>query len=487
MDPEILKSYNVTKGDLLCASPFIKNMYVAGGTSTGTVMLFPFSQDYRSRRLIGHRAPVTCMSVSERPLWLATGSEDTTVRFWQIRGNDDSCITIEPNDGSIRALALSPNADRLLIAGRLSNPALWDPFDKSIVQQFEHHDSTINAVALNTKASIAVTGAADGKARIFDIRSGKFLRSVDCYSPITALSLNTDGTRLAIGTVVGTAYLVEVETGYILQSTRIHNQDITSLMIQPNGNLMLTGSSDSSVILTDITTFEPVFTLGIHKDKIVDVHFSTDGSQFTTCSADHKVFLWSSPDMTIQDDRSESTEADDEIPAQKPPPIPEPVPDNKSIKSIKNLRSVKSRNEIHRLSYLQSPSSSKQSPRDKSQSITDAQPMSPMSHDLSDLSVPSGVPIRDKFGKIDKRKKTKNLLYTIKQPPTTKEVSASENEFNLLLKQCDTELSIIVKKLLEIDEKLKSNDEKIAKLEATQVARAEIAKKRANARRVIRK
>ena len=76
---------------------------------------------------------------------------------------------------------------------------------------------------------------------------------------------------------------------------------------------------------------------------------------------------------------------------------------------------IKSRNEIHRLSYLQSPSSSKQSPRDKSQSITDAQPMSPMSHDLSDLSVPSGVPIRDKFGKIDKRKKTKATVATLRR------------------------------------------------------------------------
>ncbi|OHT07492.1 G-protein beta WD-40 repeat containing protein [Tritrichomonas foetus] len=484
MQPSIIKSFNVTKGELLCSAPFIKSMYVAGGTSNGTVMLFPFNpQETRSRRLVGHRAAVTCMCVSQHPLWLATGSEDTTVRLWQIRGNDDSCTTLEPNDGSIRAIAISPNADRLLVAGRLSNPTLWDPFDKSIVQTFDHHDSIINAVALSTKTGVAVTGSSDGKCRIFDIRSGDFLRSVDCFSPITALSINTEGTVLAIGTAVGNVSLVNVETGQITQSSRIHNQDVNSLMIQPNGNLLLTGSADNTVILSDATKLEPIFTLNIHKDKVIDVHFSTDGDQFTTCSIDHKIYLWTSPDLTLQEDEpsdSNLEEEDEEItlPKQKAPPMPQPKYNSDQNRHF----------ESDGLSpYLQSPSPVKRHPAEKSpQSQTDVQ-MSPQSHGLSDLSEPSMTPIRDRFGKLDNRKKTKNLVSVIKQQPVTIEQGSYQDEFNMLLRQCASEIDNVAKILINLGQKLKENDERIAHIEAVQVARAERAMKKASARRNVRK
>ena len=509
MDPTILKSFTVTKGDLFCAAPFIKNTYIAGGTSTGTVMLFPYSPETRSRRLIGHTQPVTCMCVSTNPVCLATGSEDTTVRFWQIRGNDDPCITIQPNDGPIRAIAISPNADRLLIVGGLSNPQIWDPFDKSVIAQLEHQDTDINAVALNVKSSVAITGAADGKCRIYDSTSGAFLRSVDCYSSITSLSMNDDGTVIAIGTAIGNAYLVDVKTAQILHSSRLHNQDITSLMIQPSGSLLLSGSTDSTVIISDINTFEPIFTLGIHKDKVIDVRFSNDGQQFTTCSADRKILLWNSPDMTVsfessQPGEEEEEEAMDDIPAQKAPPVPEPqYGDRQSQKSAGTFSQ-----------YLQNPSPVKrlsqgdQSHRSQASTIYN---ISPGPHNLSDLSEPSTSSVRGQFGmlirphqkkkKQDKNKdgdqnqdsstekaklKSKHAISTIKAKPSFNQSTPFEDEYNMLLKQCSDELNNLATIIIDIQQKLKYHDERIARIEAVKVARDEIARKKA-ARRVVKK
>lgn len=507
LDPTILKSFTVTKGELFCATPFIKNTYIAGGTSTGTVMLFPYSPETKSRRLIGHTLPVTCMCVSKNPLCLATGSEDTTVRFWQIRGNDDPCITIQPNDGPIKAIAVSPNADRLLIVGGLSNPTIWDPFDKSVIAQLEHQDTDINAVALNMQASVAVTGAADGKCKIYDATSGNFLRSVECYSSITSLSMNDDGTNLAIGTAVGKAYLIDVQSGQILHSTQLHDQDITSLMIQPSGNLLLTGSTDNSVILTDINTFEPIFTLGIHRDKVIDVRFSNDGLQFTTCSADRKIYLWSTPDITLRYESNQSIEEEeeevDDIPAQKAPPIPEPqYGDRQSQQSTETFNQ-----------YLQNPSPVKrfhqneQSPRSQTSTVYN---VSPGPHNLSDLSEPSTSSVHGQFGMLirprQKKKKqtkdqdqnqiqdssttkgklkSKHAISTIKAKPNFKQSTPSEDEYNMLLRQCSDEMNNIATILIDIQQKLKRNDERIARIEAVKVARDEIARKKA--RHIVKK
>ena len=505
MDPTILKSFTVTKGDLYCATPFIKNTYIAGGTSTGTVMLFPYSPETRSRRLIGHTLPVTCMCVSTNPLCLATGSEDTTVRFWQIRGNDDPCITIQPNDGPIRAIAISPKADRLLIVGGLSNPTIWDPFDKSVITQLEHQDTDINAVALNMESSVAVTGAADAKCKIYDATSGNILHSVDCYSSITSLSMNDDGTILAIGTAVGTVLIVDVKSGQILHSSRIHDQDITSLMIQPSGTLLLSGSTDNSVILTDINTVEPVFTLGIHRDKVIDVHFSNDGQQFTTCSSDRKIYLWSTPDMSLAYDSNQIMEEEeeeiDDIPAQKAPPIPEPqYGDHHSQKSTSTLNH-----------YLQNPSPVKRPDQSQRSQASTVYNISPGPHNLSDLSEPSTSSVRGQFGMLirphqkkkkqdknggqdqnqesstDKRKlRSKHAISTIRAKPNFKQSTPSEDEYNSLLRQCSDEMNNIATILIDIQQKLKYNDERIARIEAVKVARDEIAKKKAS-RRVVKK
>lgn len=495
MEPKIIKSFTVTKGDLYCSTPFIKNTYVAGGTSTGTVMLFPFSSEIKSRRLIGHKGTVTCMCVSKNPLCLVTGGDDGTVRLWQIRGNDDSCIKIDPNDGPIKAIDISTNASRLLIAGQFSNPTIWDPFDKSVVATLPHHDSEINAVAINALSQVAVTGCADGNCHIHDSITGQLLRTVVCYAGIRTLSINEDGTKLAIGTAVGSAYLVDVQSGNIVSSARIHNQDITSLMIQPAGNLLLTGSTDGSVILTDLSNFEPIFTLSIHKDKVIDVRFSIDGLQFTTCSADRKIFLWTSPDLNAQEETAPETEieedsSEEEISAQKVQGSQADSGDTHTKDSFNK--------------YIQTPSPVKRftdngkSPDNGEfnyEKITSQNPRG--FSDLSEASTSSlygqfGMAIRTRKKKQDPndptetkssaKKKSKNATSFIKEKPKSQESVSNEDEYHMLLRECSNEMNNIAKLLIEMSQKLKINDERIARIEAVQVARAEIARKKASRR-----
>ena len=82
--------------------------------------------------------------------------------------------------------------------------------------------------------------------------------------------------------------------------------------------------------------------------------------------------------------------------------------------------------------------------------------------------------------------RSKHAISTIKAKQNLKESTPSEDEYNTLLKQCSDEMKSIATILIDIQKRIRSNDERLARIEAVKVARDEIAKKKA-ARRAAKK
>jgi WD40 repeat protein len=53
----------------------------------------------------GHRRAVTALAYSDDGNWLASGSEDTTTRVWDLRRSSDRSIELSGHTGAIRAIA----------------------------------------------------------------------------------------------------------------------------------------------------------------------------------------------------------------------------------------------------------------------------------------------------------------------------------------------------------------------------------------------
>ena len=327
MEPSIIKSFNIARGELTCAIPFIPDKYIASGTNSGTIMLFPLQPDIRSKRLVGHRGSITCISLAKDPVCFATGSEDETVRFWRMVGQDDSCILIEPNDGIIRSISLASEASKILIAGSNSSPSLWDPLSQSQILTF-HSVSSIQSVTLSVESNLATLSTMDGQIQIYDVRSGELTRHVDVFSPITCTSLTANGQYLAIGSSTGGIFYCDVGTGFIsLSNKTAHASEVNSIAVCPDGSWILSGAEDGSIILSDTVSLDPCFLLNGHKGRVVHTSFSLDGKQFTTCANDQKLLLWSvpSPQSALAPQSDSEEEEDLEIPKPKKAPIPSSI------------------------------------------------------------------------------------------------------------------------------------------------------------------
>jgi NB-ARC domain/WD domain, G-beta repeat/APAF-1 helical domain len=68
------------------------------------------------RVLTGHTDPVNAVAISPNGTWLATGSNDKTVRTWNADGTPRATLT--SHDGGVNAVAISPDGTWLATAGR---------------------------------------------------------------------------------------------------------------------------------------------------------------------------------------------------------------------------------------------------------------------------------------------------------------------------------------------------------------------------------
>ena len=104
-----------------------------------------------------------------------TGSEDKTARLWDLTAKDPAAapIVLRGHEGSITAVAISPD-NRWLVTGSGDKTArLWDltakdPAAAPIV--LRGHEGSINAVAISPDNRWLVTGSWDKTARLWDLR-----------------------------------------------------------------------------------------------------------------------------------------------------------------------------------------------------------------------------------------------------------------------------------------------------------------------------
>lgn len=124
------------------------------------------------RSLTGHKKAVTCLSINEKNIdILASGSEDMTVRTWDLRsGKCSKCIMI--ND-TIESISFSINNDHMIYVACAAKLKLYDLRRNEIILKDDSlcldFSSDINALCLHQKGQYLALSDDTGSITIIDI------------------------------------------------------------------------------------------------------------------------------------------------------------------------------------------------------------------------------------------------------------------------------------------------------------------------------
>jgi len=275
---------------------------LASGSEDGTIRLW----DMPKRRslgppLVAHAGPIWGVAFSPNGKLLASGDDDGTVRLWDVASQRALGPPVRAHAGPSTPLAFSPDGAMLASAGDDGWIAIW---------------AVTPGGALVRPASVAGCGGGAQSWALAISRDGKDLAN-GCTDGTIALwrvagtILSPVGTLNAGDTVFGVAFSPDGKTlasaGYD-HTVRLwdvaglrqigapltgHADTVFSVAFSPDGQTLASGSLDGTARLWDVRSRRPLgVPLAAHTGDVNSVAFSPDGATLAAGTANGAVALW---------------------------------------------------------------------------------------------------------------------------------------------------------------------------------------------------
>ncbi|KAF8350827.1 WD40 repeat-like protein [Amanita rubescens] len=214
----------------------------------------------------GHTNNVTSVSFHSEGKWLVTGSEDGTIRIWDLR-NTHPHRTYD-NASPVNDVCVHPNQGELISCDQAGSIKQWDLSDNTCSHELVG-DKLPHPPAIFQFASVTI--ASDGSCLVAGNNKGQ------CY----VWRINDESSGLPRFQAV-TRFLA-------------HNKYLTRCLLSPDVRFLATCSADTTV---KIWSLSPNFE--IRQDKVLighqrwvwDCAFSADSAYLVTASSDHTARLW---------------------------------------------------------------------------------------------------------------------------------------------------------------------------------------------------
>jgi WD40 repeat protein len=253
--------------------------------------------------------PVRAVAVSPDKSAVAAGRGNQVHLFDAKTGDFLRTLTdpmIETPDGKpadaahlslVEAMAYSPDG-KTLATGSFREVVLWDPGEGTIRQRLTGFaDRVVTLDYSRDGRYLAAGGGApteDGEIKVFEADTGKLVIAVKeghsdtvfgvCFSP--------DSKLLATAAADKFVKVFEIPSGKLLKSFEGHTHHVLDVGWTPDGKRLVSAGADSMVKVWDYEKGEKVRDIRGHKDQVTRLTFVGKKSQFLTAGGDATVRLW---------------------------------------------------------------------------------------------------------------------------------------------------------------------------------------------------
>lgn len=221
--------------------------------------------------LIGHTGTVWSLDFSKDGQRLVSGSNDGTVRIWNV-AERTTALTISQ--------AHKPNPAAPRSGGVLS--VCFSPDGKSIA-----------------------TAGDDGTAKIWDAQSGELQFEIPIKNIVSQAIYTLDGKSLAVASGELKVWDISREAGLTIDA-----QSFPTIAVSPDGKTLVSAGEESNrktsrenrdyLKLFEMTTGrELAVSTASHEILVTDVRFSPDGKRIASCSRDRTIKTWDAKSLRL--------------------------------------------------------------------------------------------------------------------------------------------------------------------------------------------
>ena len=249
--------------------------------------------------LRGHTSVINRIAWSPDGTYLASPSNDGTIRIWDASGR--GCAhTLQKNSTEVLSVAWSPDGQFLASSSGNKVISLWEVASEKTLQTFQVARET-SMVAWSPDGKRLASASSDGIIRLWEVATGKcFLSLLRHKAAVNSIAWSPDGQQLASASDDRTIRLWNTINGQLLQVLIAHTQWINSVVWSPDGQQLASASDDRTIRLWNPISGKESKVLEAHSAVVNCITFSADGRWLASKSAraDQTIRLWRSDSWT---------------------------------------------------------------------------------------------------------------------------------------------------------------------------------------------
>jgi WD40 repeat protein len=201
--------------------------------------------------------------------------------------------TIDGHSSYVNYLVISPDGNKLVSGSADKKIKIWDLSTGKQVRTLLENSIHVNYFAISPDWQAIATGGPDNTIKIWDFLTGKEIRTISGHSSyVNYLVISFDGKKLASASADNTIKIWDLSTGKELRTLVGHSGWVNTLAISSDGKQLVSASADNTIKIWDLSTGKELRTLRGHTSPVRPIAISSDGKKLVSGSADSTIKIW---------------------------------------------------------------------------------------------------------------------------------------------------------------------------------------------------
>jgi len=272
-------------------------LYIASASDDGTIRIWSAGSGQSAvQPMHAHEQTVSSVVVSHDGASIISGSDDNSVRVWNAHTGEARLPPLNGHTGLVLSVSISPEGDLIASASADGTIQFWDAQSGAAAgEPMRDHTDWIWAVTFSHDGCWLASASSDSTVRMWDVATRQALAvgPLICQEAAKTVAFSPDDGIVAAGDNSGRIYLWRTDTGeQAHKPLHANNERVWSVAFSPDSTRIVSGGSGKAARIWDINTGRCLHVLQGHKNAVRSVAWSLDGRKIGTGSYDATIRLW---------------------------------------------------------------------------------------------------------------------------------------------------------------------------------------------------